>query len=63
MDVKDNVSTTARSVTFHKEHFICNTCFQRIEGICFLLSQVLPLVLEASSQWDEGTRCEAVSYS
>ncbi len=25
-------------------------------GICFPLSQVSPLVLEPSSQWDEGTR-------
>ncbi len=25
-------------------------------GICFPLSQVSPLLLEASSQWDEGTR-------
>ena len=31
------------------------------EGICFPLSQVSPLVLEASSQWDEGNR--AVSGS
>ena len=30
-------------------------------GICFPLSQVLAMVLEASSQWDEGTR--AVSGS
>lgn len=28
-------------------------------GLCFPLSQVLPLVLEASSQGDEGTRAVA----
>ena len=27
-----------------------------IEGVCFPLSPISPLVLEASSQWDEGTR-------
>ena len=34
---------------------------QGIEGICFPLSQVSPLVLEASSQWDEGTRAASSS--
>ena len=29
MDVKDNVNTTAPSVTFLKEHFICSTYSQR----------------------------------
>ncbi len=32
-------------------------------GICFPLSQVSPLVLEASSQWDEGIRAVSGSWN